>query len=118
MLCISNMHIEVLSFEPTSSMMLMPTPNVTDSEYITQCLMVDQKPDIMDLTTSGPIEILADYRGHILYCSGGISMYRYDPKTSGGNGCINIPSSEVEEDVHMMTSVGRFNARVKFVPSW
>jgi hypothetical protein len=111
------MHIEVLSFEPTSSMMLMPTPNVTDSEYITQCLQVDKRPEITDLATSGHIEILADYRGRILYCSGGISVYRYDPKTSGGNGCINIPFSEIEEDVHVISSVGTFNARVKFVPS-
>lgn len=111
----ANMYFEVLSFEPMTYMPLLPAPNCTECDYITQCLRANSRPEITDLKTAGLIEILADYRGHMLYCSGGVSVYRCDPKTPGGHGRAGMPISGDEEKVNIMTRNGSFNATIKFV---
>jgi len=116
----SNMYIEVLSFELLDGPALMPTPSCNESEYISLCLSANKRPTISDLASAGSIEILADYRGAMLYCAGDVSVYRHEPKTPGGIGCVSPAPHGLEENVYMTTSVGDFYARIKFVnpPAW
>lgn len=109
------MFITVLSFEPMSYSPLTPAPNCTESEYISECLRTDTRPTITDLATAGPIEIITDYRGSMLYCSGGVSVYRYSPRTFSGHGHVTLPSDGLEENVHIVTTFGNFDARIKFM---
>jgi hypothetical protein len=112
----SNMYLEVLSFEPLDYIPLTSTPNCIECEYIKERLKADPRDHITDLKTINLIEILENYRGHMLYCSGGLSVYRCDPKTYGGHGYVCMPVSGDEENVYIMTSYAtNFKAHVKFV---
>ncbi len=114
------MHLEVLSLSRMNSLPLMPSPNCTESAYISECLRANKRPIITDVASAGLIEILTDYRGYTLYCAGGITVYRRDPKTYSGHGRVSPPLHGLEENVYLLTSMGDFDARVKFVypPSW
>ena len=92
---------------------LAPAPNVTECVYIWEMIQARQKDPITDLM-AGSIEVLADYRGVMLYCEGRVTVHRTQPTTSGGNGCVCLPAAGVEEDVNISADQGHFNARIRF----
>jgi len=108
------MYIQVVSFEPVANTPLMPAPSVIDTNRISESLKLDSCCDVTDLASSGQIEILDSYRGHILYCSGNVSVYRNDPTIIGGQGMLCPPVVGAEEDAYVMTSNGTFKARLKY----
>lgn len=109
------MHIEILSLDATPISPLMPAPNVTEYEYISEYLRADTRPVIKDLATAGLIEILANYRGYLLYCNGGVMVYRNNPKTPGGHGRVGMPEPGIEEDVFIVAKSGNFYAKVVYL---
>ena len=62
-----------LSASPFSP--LMPTPNVAEWEAIKACLAADTTPPVTDLLAE-PLTFLATHRGSVLYCAGGVTVYR------------------------------------------
>jgi len=109
------MKVTVLSavpIDPAEPSALAPAPNVTETEYIWNLLRQDQTPPITDLFAA-PIEVLTNYRGHMLYCAGGVGVHRIDPKTDGGNGMMCLPPPGMEEDAIVSSPQGRFRARVR-----
>lgn len=110
------MKVIVLSAVPIDPMdkgALASAPNVTETEIISNILRQDQTPPITDIFAA-PINILTDYRGHVLYCAGGVGVHRTAPVTWGANGYLNGPFSDMQEDVELSSSQGRFKARVRF----
>jgi hypothetical protein len=109
--------LTVLSVTPNddASNGLAPAPNVSETMYIKDILDKDTTPPITNLTEA-QLTALTSYRGWTLYCAGGVTIQRYNPHPSStcGNGLISRPASGAEEDVCLMSSVGRFNARVRF----
>jgi hypothetical protein len=83
--------------------------------YIKDILDKDITPPITNFTES-PLTILTSYRGWSLYCAGGVTIHRYNPHPSAthGNGYVSRAESGAEEDVCLMSSVGKFKARVRF----
>jgi hypothetical protein len=92
---------------------LAPAPNVTECAYISEKIEARQANTITDLMASS-IEVLADYRGVMLYCEGSVTVHRTQPTTSGGNGFVRLPAAGVEEDVNISSAQGHFNARIRF----
>ena len=107
------MKLTVVSLEPVAFNPLAPAPSVRDVDYITDRLNADDTPPITDLM-AGPIEVLADYRGHMLYCAGGVSVHRVNPLTHGGNGMTSLPAKNSDEEVIISHVNGRFKAVVHF----
>ena len=109
--------LTVLSVTPNDddSCGLAPTPNVTETMYIKETLDQDTTPPITNFTDAS-LTILTNHRGWSLYCAGGVTIQRHNPHPSAvhGNGHVSRPKSGAEEDVSLMSSVGRFNARVRF----
>ena len=109
--------LTVLSVTPSEDIScgLAPTPNVTETMYIKEALEQDTTPPITNFTET-PLTVLAGYRGWSLYCAGGVTIQRHNPHPSAiqGNGHVSRPKSGAEEDVSLTSSVGRFNARVRF----
>jgi hypothetical protein len=62
-----------------------------------------------------PLEILATYRGSMIYLEGGISFYRNKPSTSGGNGMISLPAQNVKETVTIQWEGMDYDAEIEFV---
>lgn len=90
---------------------LVPVPNVSEIEFISK--RTRGTATITDLMKD-PIPILADYRGHLLYCRGGVCVHRRDPKTEGCNGWVSLPRPGLVETVVISSSVGKFEAQVRF----
>jgi hypothetical protein len=107
------MKFTVLSFKPITASPLAPAPSVRDVDYITEHLSHDTTPTITDLM-AGPIEVLADYRGVMLYCEGGVSVHRINPLTHGGNGMTSAPAINSDEEVIISHVNGKFEAVVHF----
>lgn len=109
--------LTVLSVTPSDDApnCLAPTPNVSETMYIKESLDLDTTPPITNFTEA-PLTVLAGYRGWSLYCAGGVTIQRHNPHPSAvhGNGHVSRPKSGAEEDVSLMSSVGRFKARVRF----
>jgi hypothetical protein len=108
------MYIQIVSFEPVENSPLMPAPSVKEVTRISESLKVNSSCAVTDLASSGPIEILDTYRGHILYCSGNVTVYRNDPTITGGQGMLCPPVVGTEEDAHVMTLKGMFKARLNY----
>jgi hypothetical protein len=105
------MLVSVLSAERLAYPSLMPVPNVREAEYISQQIgTVDPVTDIW----SGPFEVRANYRGSVLYCTGGVTVHRTNPRTPGGNGMVSEPVQGSDEDVNISMVDGDFIARVRF----
>lgn len=105
------MLVTVLSAERLASQPLMPVPNVREAEEISQQIgTVEPVSDIW----SGPFTVLANYRGSVLYCTGGITVHRTNPLTHGGNGMLSNPVQGSEEDVNISMDNSDFTARVRF----
>ena len=95
---------------------LAPTPNVSETMYITDILKQDTTPRISNFTDA-TLTILTSYRGWILYCAGDVTVERHSPHPSanGGNGLVSLPAENgAEEDVYITSSAGKFCARVRF----
>jgi len=107
----------VLSLRNPSSVppRLAPAPSARDAEHTSTILRNDQTPPITNLFEASPITVLDDYRGHLLYCAGGVTVHRYNPQTTGGHGYAGAPSDGLEEDVFITTRTDRYSARIKFV---
>lgn len=109
--------LTVLSVTPSEDIScgLAPTPNVSETEYISGILSQDTAPRITNLTEA-PLTILAGYRGWSLYCAGGVTIQRHNPHSSAiqGNGHVSLPNNGAEEDVDITCSTGKFRARVRF----
>lgn len=107
------MKFTVVSTEPLVFNPLAPAPSVRDVDYISERLRSDEGPKVTDLM-AGPIEVLADYRGSVLYCAGGVTVHRINPKTNGGNGMTSLPTQPIDEDVIISYTNGRVKAVVHF----
>jgi hypothetical protein len=83
--------------------------------YINDILNQDTTPPITNLTDAS-LTILTGYRGWLLYCAGGVTIQRHNPHPSAthGNGHVSRPESGAEEDVSLVSSAGKFHARVRF----
>jgi hypothetical protein len=105
--------LSAVPIDPLEQGALAPAPNATESENIENILKQDQTPPITDIF-AGPINIITDYRGHMLYCAGGVGVHRISPVTWGTNGYLNGPFPDMQEDVVISSPQGRFKARVRF----
>jgi hypothetical protein len=105
------MEFTVLSYEPCTFTYLTPAPNVTEWEEITRIMKKDASELITDLKAQS-IKVLTHYRGYMLYCKGGVIVYRYAPNSEDVNGHSYFPDHGTEEDVVIN---GQFMARVKYV---
>lgn len=108
------MHIQIVSFERVEQLALIPAPNVIETIRISEAIKADSSSTVTDLASAGPVEILDSYRGHMLYCSGQVSVYRSDPSTKGGHGMLCPPVAGTEEDAYVITSTDTFKARLKY----
>ena len=100
-----------LSASPFSP--LMPTPNVAEWEAIKACLAADTTPSVTDLLAE-PLTFLESHRGSVLYCAGGVTVYRRSPTTSGGNGYFALPPTGTSEPVYVTTCSGCCYADARF----
>ena len=108
------MKFTVLSCTPAQGPRGLPgAPSVRDCENIKTATEGKDEPAITD-PMAQPIEVLADYRGHLLYCNGGVYVHRDSPTTQGVNGYTHLPPSGHEEDVYLSCAGGKFVARVRF----
>jgi len=110
----SKMQIMSLTSTSREPCMLAPTPNVTESEYIAEILRTDTTPQITELSVGSVLRCLTTYRGHMLYCAGGVTVHRVSPTTDGCNGRVYYPDKGHEEDVLIMSEPGWYRGRVKF----
>ena len=112
----SNSKMQIMSLTSTArnSCGLAPTPNVTEAEYIAEIMRADSTPQITELSVGSVLRCLTTYRGHMLYCAGGVTVHRVSPTTDGGHGRVCYPDKGHEEDVLIMTEFGWYDARVKF----
>jgi len=94
--------------------MLLPTPNVTEAAYIEEIMKADSTPQITELSVGSVLRCLTTYRGHVLYCAGGVTVYRMFPTTEGGNGRVCYPDNGHEEEVLIMSKPDWYVAYVKF----
>ena len=107
-------HLTVLSAKWSAPMGLAPTPNVTDLEHIITVRNAHQAPDIQDLVAAGPILILTSYRGWNLYCEGGVTVYRDNPKSEGGHGFAGEPIVGTTENVTISCAAGWFKCEIRY----
>ena len=108
------MKFTVLSLTPVDGPRGLPgAPSARDWEGIKAALEGKQEPAVTDPMAQS-IEILADYRGSLLYCTGGVYVHRDSPFTDGVNGYTYAPPSGTEEDVYLSCAGGKFSARIRF----
>lgn len=103
------MELQVLSYTPLEFEYLSPAPSITTLDRISDTLNEDKSKPITNLTAA-PIKILTNYRGHMLYCQGGVTVHRY--AAEGINEYAISPIAGEEEDVIIN---GQFKARVKYM---
>lgn len=101
------MYIKLGVVEPVPCLPLTPAPSVMDMIRISESLKTD-------VESSGQFKVLDSYRGHILYCSGNVTVYRTDPMISSGQGMLCPPVAGVEEDAHVTTPDGIFKVRLNY----
>lgn len=101
------MYIKFGSIEPVAYLPLTPSPNITEMIRFSESLK-------LDVESSGQFKVLDSYRGHILYCSGNVTVYRTDPMIQGGQGMLCPPVAGAEEDAHVKTPDGIFKARLNY----
>ena len=105
--------LTVLSCTRTDASPLTPAPNVHEATYIATLVNKDTSPLVTDLM-AGPLTVLANHRGSLLYCAGGVTVYRINPTGMGGYGYSSLPLAGAEEDVSITCQMGGFYARVRF----
>jgi hypothetical protein len=102
-----------MSFYPIDQVSLSPVPNVNETEYFSEILEKDDTPVITNLN-GVHLTVLTTHRGKVLYCAGGVTVYRISPTSSGGNGHYNMPPHGTEETVDFETVNGRFRGQIIF----
>lgn len=107
------MTLQILSFYPIDQAMLAPAPNVTEAEYFSKILEKDETPTITNLD-GVHLTVLTSHRGTVLYCAGGVTVYRVSPTSFGGNGMYSMPSPGTQETVDISTVNGRFRGQAIF----
>jgi|694.fasta_scaffold41016_2 hypothetical protein len=107
------MRFTVVSLSAIDEAPLAPAPSIRDYEYISERLRVDTTSVVTDLM-SGPIEVLTDYRGVMLYCTGSVKVHRIAPPTLSVNGMISLPRENSDEEVVISHINGHFKAVVHF----
>jgi len=110
------MTLQILSFNPIAMNegMLAPTPNVSEAEYFSEILKKDETPRITNID-GVHLKVLTGHRGTVLYCAGGVTVYRVSPTTFCGNGYYSMPSPGTEETVDFSTANGRFRGQAIFL---
>ena len=108
------MQILSLKLSEREPCMLLPTPNVTDAAYFDEIMKAHSTPQITELSVGSVLRCLTTYRGHTLYCAGGVTVHRVSPTTDGCNGRVWYPDNGHEEDVLIMSKPCWYEARVKF----
>jgi L-aminopeptidase/D-esterase-like protein len=108
------MALQITSFTPIEENMLAPTPNVSETEYFSEILKKDETPRITDVE-GVHLKVLTSHRGTVLYCAGGVTVFRVNPGTFCGNGYYAMPSPGTEETVHFSTPNGRFRGQAIFL---
>lgn len=91
---------------------LWPSPSITDWEDIKVALDADQTPYIdptPDALMGRTLNVVASYRGWLLYLEGCVKIHRYE--CGGINGLASTPQVGDVENVH----IGQWIARVEFV---
>lgn len=105
--------LKFLSFTPDETAGgLWPSPSVTDWEDIKAALDADQTPIVNatpDTLADKTLNILASYRGWLLYLEGCVKVHRFE--CDGINGLAYSPRVGDVENVH----IGEWIARVEFV---
>jgi len=105
--------LTVLSYLYSDFSPLGPAPNINETAYISDILSRDTTPMVTDLM-AGPLTVLTDHRGVLLFCAGGVTVHRYNPTGTGGNGYFSLPSGGIEEQVIISWNGGRYKAVVRF----
>lgn len=105
--------LTVLSYLPTNENPLGPAPNVNETAYIANILSQDTTPIVTDLM-AGPLTVLTNHRGVLLYCAGGVTVHRTNPSGLGVNSYSSIPPTGTEEVVSISCKSGRFTGAVRF----
>jgi hypothetical protein len=106
-------HLVVLSADPCEPKSLAPTPSVTETDAIVDALKAFPIPAVTNLLES-PHRILWCYRGWNLYCAGGVTVYRDNPRSPGGNGYAGDPLPGSTEQVTINCASGWYRCQVKF----
>ena len=96
---------------------LAPAPSVRDWEEIREALDSDTTPRFTSPAEflGLPLEVLATYRGGLIYLAGGVVFYRLSPTTQIGNGYTSMPTSNVIEKAHMMWDGITYNIDAEFI---
>ena len=63
---------------------------------------------------AGSIRILDNHRSWNLYCEGGVTVYRTNPKSQGGHGFAGEPIPGSTEDVDITCDSGVFKCTIKY----
>jgi hypothetical protein len=105
------MTVRIFNLEPHEYMPLMPAPSVHDGEIISSYLETEQISDRG--LEDGPLRILTHYRGSMLYLDNGALVYRWMPKTAGGNGLVSIPETPTIENCFILHEDKMYTADVE-----
>lgn len=106
-------HLTVLSMTSCEPKGLAPAPSLADMATIMEARDAHRVPAITDLM-KGPIRILANYRGWNLYCEGDVTVYRDDPKSTGGHGYAGEPIIGTTEFVTIICAAGWFKCEIRY----
>ena len=107
-------HVKFVSFLRECGGNLCPAPNVQETEEIFSVLSKDTSPRLeidSEKLVNVTLKILTGYRGGLLYLEGGLTIFRFEPKTVHGNGYTSHPAVGVIETV----KVGEWIAEVEYV---
>ena len=101
------MKVIIHSIVATEMGSLCPAPSCRDWDYMKEFLDADTTPRIESVAEvlGIPLELLTTYRGSLVYLAGGVSFSRSNPTTTGANGHLSLPTTNVTEH-GMMTWQG------------
>lgn len=100
------MYVEVISTSIINDHPLFPAPGVRDMEHLSNVSLTSKS------LQSGPLEVIMNYRGVLLYLENGAQVYRSSPSSESNNGFTGTPVTD--EDVFISYLDVMYNARVKF----
>ena len=96
---------------------LCPAPSHRDWDYMKEFLDADTTPRIESIAEilGAPLELLTTYRGNLVYLAGGVSFNRTNPTTTGGNGYLSLPTTNVTEHALMTWQGVTYRIEAEFV---
>lgn len=104
------MYATIASIEPATHRPLTPAPSVSDWEIIKEDMA--RKSKTGKALLDGPHEIMASYRGGVVWLDNGAYMYRRDSNAPGANGYLGAPVGE--EGCYIIHEGNHYNARVTY----